>query len=484
MISRFFRVTSLFAFMFWKAGLHCIAGAKQDLCRSLKFTTPLEGHALVGHVIKNLSIGIHASCKHLCTMESQCVSFNIGPPTNARMLCQLSDSDHNTHSEDLKPKEGFIYRATQNACLTNLCTHNGTCLNGFTSKGYLCECKPGFAGENCEKGRPEVSLSRGPSYVEKNKNVTLPTCHVTSFPPAVITWSKVRGEISQARAASKDGKLSIMNAQKNDSGLYKCKASNSLGEDSAVTQLVVVELPHFIISPPAQLKVNTSLNITVPCQATGDPKPTVTWMKENGELPSVRSNVSVNGTLEIWNTKVEDSGRYTCTASSNDMFANATFTMELTVMGVCEPVGVADNNTIPDARMTASTFHNINYSPYYGRLNGTKGYGAWCTKTKSDRTDYLQVDMGAVRSVCAVATQGHGGGSHWTTSYKVHLSTDGVTWNVYKENNVEKVFPGNTDYNSIVKHSLSTDVKARFVRFYPVSSHNYPCMRVEIFVLK
>ncbi len=84
-----------------------------DLCRSLKFTTPLEGHVLVGHVIKNLSIGLHASCKHLCTMESQCVSFNIGPSTNAKMLCQLSDSDHNTHSEDLKPKEGFIYRATQ-----------------------------------------------------------------------------------------------------------------------------------------------------------------------------------------------------------------------------------------------------------------------------------------------------------------------------------------------------------------------------------
>ncbi len=178
-------------------------------------------------------------------------------------------------------------------------------------------------------GRPKVSFSRGSSYVEKNKNVTLPTCHVTSFPPAVITWSKVRGKISQARVASKDGKLSIINAQKNDSGLYKCKASNSLGEDSAVTQLVVVELPYFTVSPPAQLK--TILNITVPCQATGDPKPTVTWMKENGDLPSGRSKVSGDGTLRIWNPKKEDSGRYTCIASSNEMFAKATSTMELTV---------------------------------------------------------------------------------------------------------------------------------------------------------
>jgi len=89
--------------------------------------------------------------------------------------------------------------------------------------------------------------------------------------------------------------------------------------------------------------------------------------------------------------------------------------------------------------MTASTYHNTNYYPYYGRLNGKWGNGAWCTKITTDRTDYLQVDMGAVHSVCAVATQGEISHPEWTTRYKVHLSTDGVTWKSYKENNVEKV---------------------------------------------
>ena len=100
---------------------------------------------------------------------------------------------------------------------------------------------------------------------------------------------------------------------------------------------------------------------------------------------------------------------------------------------------MADKNTIPDVRMTASTFASSVYYPYYGRLNENRGYRAWCPKTKTDRTDYLQVDMGTVYSVCAVATQGNGQGSYWTTSYKVHLSTDGITWNTHKENNVEKV---------------------------------------------
>ena len=43
----------------------------------------------MSHMIRNLSIGIDASGKHLCTIESQCVSFNIGPPTNGRIICHL-----------------------------------------------------------------------------------------------------------------------------------------------------------------------------------------------------------------------------------------------------------------------------------------------------------------------------------------------------------------------------------------------------------
>lgn len=154
---------------------------------------------------------------------------------------------------------------------------------------------------------------------------------MTSFPPAVITWSKVFGELVQSRTVLKDGQLSITNAQKKDSGLYKCTASNKLGQDSRATQLNVVELPHFTVSPPAKLEKFTIQDITVPCQATGDPQPKVTWMKENGQLPSGRSKVSKDGTLEIWNITEEDSGKYTCTASSNEVISKATSGMDLTV---------------------------------------------------------------------------------------------------------------------------------------------------------
>lgn len=66
-------------------------------------------------MIKNISLhtGMRSSCIGRCSMESNCMSFNIGPPIDNHVICQLSDSDHTTHPEDLRPQEGFTYRATE-----------------------------------------------------------------------------------------------------------------------------------------------------------------------------------------------------------------------------------------------------------------------------------------------------------------------------------------------------------------------------------
>ena len=113
--------------------------------------------------------------------------------------------------------------------------------------------------------KPKILLSPGPTYFEKGKNITFPKCHVTSFPPAIITWSRVRGELAYSRTVVEDGQLSIISAQKRDSGLYECKASNDLGEDSALTLLSVLELPRFTSNPPAQLNATKKQNISVSC---------------------------------------------------------------------------------------------------------------------------------------------------------------------------------------------------------------------------
>ena len=89
--------------------------------------------------------------------------------------------------------------------------------------------------------------------------------------------------------------------------------------------------------------------------------------------------------------------------------------------------------------MTASTYYNNDLYPYYGRLNGHRGLGAWCPKTSNDRSDFLQVDMGEEFYVCAVATQGYKNGNHWAKSYKLQLSLQTTTWETYSEDGAEKV---------------------------------------------
>ena len=57
----------------------------------------------------NLTIGINTPCKHRCVMESECVSVNIGPPLNGRVVCELSNSDHVKYPEDIKQRPGWMY---------------------------------------------------------------------------------------------------------------------------------------------------------------------------------------------------------------------------------------------------------------------------------------------------------------------------------------------------------------------------------------
>ena len=38
------------------------------------------------------------------------MSVNIGPPVNDKVVCELSDSDHIQHPQDLKPRQSWTYR--------------------------------------------------------------------------------------------------------------------------------------------------------------------------------------------------------------------------------------------------------------------------------------------------------------------------------------------------------------------------------------
>ena len=84
-------------------------------CRTIKLLPPKHGYFLEGHVILNLTIetNLIRSCEHRCIMENDCVSVNIGPPIDNKMICELSNSDHFQHPEDVIERPGWTYVATE-----------------------------------------------------------------------------------------------------------------------------------------------------------------------------------------------------------------------------------------------------------------------------------------------------------------------------------------------------------------------------------
>ena len=103
------------------------------LCRRLKFSTKIDGYALQFHVIKTSHLSTYvgptttatippsmrSACTHRCILDPVCVSVNIGPPADGKFICELSDSDHTKHPEDLKTQEGFLYIGTEVIKLTS-----------------------------------------------------------------------------------------------------------------------------------------------------------------------------------------------------------------------------------------------------------------------------------------------------------------------------------------------------------------------------
>ena len=103
-----------------------------------------------------------------------------------------------------------------------------------------------------------------------------------------------------------------------------------------------------------------------------------------------------------------------------------------------KPVGISDQGKISDNQMTASSQYGTGYQAAYGRLNGNRGDG-WCAKEAARNDDWLQVDLGKLIDVCAIASQGDRNGNEWVTAFKLSYSTDGNNWTPYKDANGAEV---------------------------------------------
>uniref|UniRef100_W5M7D3 Neural cell adhesion molecule 3 n=1 Tax=Lepisosteus oculatus TaxID=7918 RepID=W5M7D3_LEPOC len=133
----------------------------------------------------------------------------------------------------------------------------------------------------------EKSVAAGPA-----SNVSL-TCPVSGHPPPSISWaSPERSDQSRYQFNSDHSELIIHSVSKNDEGVYNCTATNAFGTYSSRIVLGVSVRPD--VQQLGTREAQPGETVSVTCQATGDPTPTIHWVrKSDGQILTRRGNRSV-----------------------------------------------------------------------------------------------------------------------------------------------------------------------------------------------
>ncbi|XP_052863917.1 roundabout homolog 2-like [Anopheles cruzii] len=180
-----------------------------------------------------------------------------------------------------------------------------------------------------------------PSFLIRPKNQlvelgseALFECQAIGHPYPTLFWS-IEGNRTLLLPGSKLGKIEVTNnvdgisvlsipriERLENNKVIVCSAVNSVG--SVSTRVVLsVNLQHdrpppLIVQGPVNQTLPIKSVAILPCKASGAPTPVISWYKDGIPVPtSAKTNISETGTLTIADlSKSEDSGLYTCVASS------------------------------------------------------------------------------------------------------------------------------------------------------------------------
>ncbi|XP_020621161.1 protein sidekick-1-like [Orbicella faveolata] len=172
---------------------------------------------------------------------------------------------------------------------------------------------------------PDITVDPQNTAVTEGDNVTL-SCNVDGNPAPSISWTtdgfQVNTTINSRISFSADKKqLTITKVKRTDNGNYRCVANNSLGNATSDAATVDVQYqPEITLHPENQTKSEGD-NVTLSCNATGNPQPTISWTR-NGFPVNTSNNSSISFSedkklLTITNVNRTDSGEYRCLANNS-----------------------------------------------------------------------------------------------------------------------------------------------------------------------
>ncbi|XP_072281767.1 roundabout homolog 4 isoform X1 [Pyxicephalus adspersus] len=152
--------------------------------------------------------------------------------------------------------------------------------------------------------------------VAAGKPLVLDCSPPKGHPEPTVTWKKdgMILSLNSSYYTVSAGKLLIVRAQRSDSGVYVCLATNQAGERmSRPAQITVMEALLFT-NKPADVVTKAGSAVQFMCGAQGVPRPVIQWSKEQGSLPIGRYAITNENTLSLQRVTVQDSGKYICTA--------------------------------------------------------------------------------------------------------------------------------------------------------------------------
>ncbi|KAL8583777.1 hypothetical protein ACOMHN_036412 [Nucella lapillus] len=145
------------------------------------------------------------------------------------------------------------------------------------------------------------------------------SCRASGHPRPTFSWTKDLEQMGLDPRITdhEDGTLSIRNVQESDRGEYQCYASNPVQTISATARLSIRSRP-VISVPPVDTSVVAGSPSNFTCGATGDPAPTITWIRGNAEIRSGRDFelLSDGHVLLVRQARQALQGLYTCRADS------------------------------------------------------------------------------------------------------------------------------------------------------------------------
>ncbi|XP_076742104.1 neuronal cell adhesion molecule isoform X15 [Maylandia zebra] len=196
---------------------------------------------------------------------------------------------------------------------------------------------------------PRVLTPPNKVYQIIKNHQALLDCSSFGSPMPKITWFKdSRSSILQEDPyiLHDNGTLEIRVAQAQHNGKYTCVATNSLGIYENHVYLEVKE-PTRILKQPEYKEVQRGRSVVFECTVKHDPSliPTMTWLKDDGELPDDERLIVDSDSLTITDVTEDDAGVYTCIM--NTTLDHDSATAKLTVVEATTPAVVYERPDPP-----------------------------------------------------------------------------------------------------------------------------------------